>query len=83
MKAKWGKGSLLLNSIPRAFSNYYLIKPQNCYFAINALRYLPQQTIYWDEYYQAPSIGSRFRVMNKSIRKASEASYDESPLGLS
>lgn len=79
MKAKWGKGTLLLNSTPRAFSNYYLIKSQNCYFAINALRYLPQQTIYWDEYYQAPSIRSRFRVMNKSIRKASEASYDESP----
>ncbi|MFY7829089.1 MAG: DUF4350 domain-containing protein [Flectobacillus sp.] len=79
IKIKWGNGTFFLNSTPKAFSNYYVISPSNSHFAINALRYLPQQTIYWDEYYQAASFGSGYRTMSKSIQKAGEASYDESP----
>lgn len=47
-----GKGQILISSLPQAFSNYYLLKGEVNY-ASNAISYLSEGAIYWDEYYKS------------------------------
>ena len=49
-----GKGRLYLNSAPRLFSNYFLLKDDNYLYLDNVFSYLrpDPKDIYWDEYYK-------------------------------
>jgi hypothetical protein len=46
-----GDGSLILNTTPLAFSNYYLLKDENHQFAERSLSMLPDMPLHWAEYY--------------------------------
>ncbi|MGB0886790.1 MAG: DUF4350 domain-containing protein [Vicingaceae bacterium] len=52
IKVKYGKGNIYINTLPKAFTNYYLTDSLNYDYAFRALSYLPNQTIIWDEYYK-------------------------------
>lgn len=46
-----GKGALILNCTPMAFTNIHLLDSVNHEFASASLSYLPQRETYWTEYY--------------------------------
>lgn len=49
-----GKGKILLNTTPQAFTNFFLLHKDNFEYAEKALAYLPAEgTLYWDEYKKA------------------------------
>lgn len=52
LKAPFGEGSFYFSSTPIAFTNYNVLWEKNYQFIENALSYLPQQTVIWDEYYK-------------------------------
>lgn len=49
VSVQFGKGTVLLHTLPEAFSNYYLLGGNEQY-AANVLSYIQPQKIYWDEY---------------------------------
>jgi hypothetical protein len=54
VRIPYGHGKFYLHTTPIAFSNYSLTKKENLDYAGRALSYLPQGTIYWDEYNKTP-----------------------------
>lgn len=52
IKAGWGKGTILINCTPMAFTNIHLLDTANYEFAEGLLSYLPEREIIWTEYYQ-------------------------------
>lgn len=52
IKISMGKGSIYINTLPNAFTNYFLTDTINYTYPIYALSYLPNQPIIWDEYYK-------------------------------
>ena len=55
-----GKGRILLNTTPQAFSNFFLLYGNNFEYAEKALAYLPADgTLYWDEY---KKVGKTFQT---------------------
>ena len=45
-----GKGKFLINTLPEAFSNYYMLQPQHAYTA-NLISFIPpSDRVYWDSY---------------------------------
>lgn len=79
IKMAFGRGFFYLSTVPKAFSNYYVIQNSSSEYAFKALSYLPQQTIFWDEYIQMPSFGKGFRTIAKSQKNLGDDSYDTSP----
>lgn len=58
----YGKGSLILSSTPRIFTNYYMVQEDRRPFISQALSYLPYEgELWWDEYYKKENL--RFRDM--------------------
>lgn len=53
IKVNYGKGNIYVNTLPMAFTNYYLTDSVNYDYAFRALSYLPNQAVIWDEYYKA------------------------------
>jgi len=53
IKINMGKGSIFINTLPNAFSNYFLTDTLNYSYPIYALSNLPNQPTFWDEYYKA------------------------------
>jgi hypothetical protein len=51
IRIKWGKGNLILNSTPLAFTNIYLLSKENHRFISATLSYLPVTDVEWTEYY--------------------------------
>lgn len=51
LRIPWGKGELIINSTPLAFTNNYLLY-RNHRFISQTLSYLPERPIWWTEYYQ-------------------------------
>jgi hypothetical protein len=51
IRVAWGKGSLILNCTPLAFTNIYLLSKENHDYASSSLSYLPKTDIEWTEYY--------------------------------
>jgi len=50
IKISEGKGNLFLNTLPQAFSNYYMLKG-NDHYAATSLAFLEDQSaLYWDDY---------------------------------
>jgi hypothetical protein len=54
LRVPFGKGALLLNTTPRAFTNYYMLKDTTAQYIARTLSYLPEdaQTVIWDEFYR-------------------------------
>ncbi|OQD42627.1 hypothetical protein BUL40_08850 [Croceivirga radicis] len=52
IKSKFGEGQFYINTIPQAFSNYYLLNGNEEY-AANALSYLNDEPLFWDSYKKA------------------------------
>lgn len=49
-----GKGQILLNTTPQAFTNFFILYEDNFEYVERALAYLPADaTLYWDEYKKA------------------------------
>jgi hypothetical protein len=51
LRIPWGKGELIINSTPLAFTNNYLLY-RNHRFISQTLSHLPEREIWWTEYYQ-------------------------------
>lgn len=49
IRVTYGKGHFYLNTTPQAFTNYYMLRGNQEYVA-NALSYLKDRDIYWDNY---------------------------------
>lgn len=47
-----GKGAIILNSTPLAFTNIYALKEENHQFITNTFSYLPEDKLTWTQYYQ-------------------------------
>ncbi len=63
IKVQEGKGNFYFNTLPEAFSNYYMLKNQGNY-AAHVLSYLGKRTtIYWDDY-----LKDGRRVVNSPMR---------------
>ncbi|RDC64266.1 DUF4350 domain-containing protein [Adhaeribacter pallidiroseus] len=62
---RFGKGVFYLNTVPAAFTNYYVLSPQHANYAATALSYLPTQPVFWDEYQKQGGMGEQsvFRVL--------------------
>ena len=53
LKAEFGKGRILMHSMPEAFSNYFLLSNSNFSYAEAVLSYLDHnKPVYWDRYYK-------------------------------
>ncbi len=71
---KHGKGKIYINTLPAAFTNYFLTDSLNYSYAFNALSYLDKNTLIWDDYYKIgkPIITSplRFILSNPALKFA-------------
>ncbi len=69
-----GKGNLILNSTPLAFTNIYLLSSHNHEFAAGTLSFLPPEDVTWTEYYHVgrmeASTPLRFILTNEPLRWA-------------
>lgn len=52
IRIKYGIGNIFLNTVPLAFTNYYLLNFDNNDYISKVLSHLPSQTTYWDDYYK-------------------------------
>ena len=59
IRIRIGKGFLYLCSVPRAFTNYYLLKDEARPFMESAFSLLPNRPVLWDEYYKVGRDGSQ------------------------
>lgn len=69
-----GKGAILLNCTPIAFTNIYLLSNQNHDFISHSLSYLPPRETYWTEFYHLGRMESssplRFILTTEPLRWA-------------
>ena len=65
VEIRFGRGKIYLHSYPLAFTNYYLTEENNAEYASKCLSYLPNRTVYWDEYY---SNGGRLDEAQSPLR---------------
>jgi hypothetical protein len=49
IKTSFGKGSFIINTLPIAYTNYYLLSDNSSYSA-NSFSYLKNHMLYWDDY---------------------------------
>ncbi len=70
---KYGKGHVILCTLPHAFTNYYILKPSNLDFILQTLTRMPLQTVWWDEHYKsgrAKDTPLRYILDNSSLKWA-------------
>lgn len=74
VNVKWGKGKLIVCSVPLAFTNIYLLKDDHYKFCETTLSHLPVQDVIWTEYYHLGRMESqtplRFVLTNEPLRWA-------------
>ncbi len=67
-----GKGVLIINCTPMAFTNIHLLDGQNHEFASASLSYLPNKNTYWTEFYHLGRMEAatplRFILQNEPLR---------------
>ncbi len=56
VQINWGKGKIILSTVPEVFTNYLFVNENNYDYVYKALSYLPNQKVIWDEYYKAGNI---------------------------
>lgn len=59
IRIKYGNGNFFLNTVPMAFTNYYLLESGNNEYVYKALSHLPDQDTFWDDYYK---MGNKFNA---------------------
>ncbi|MEY4541418.1 MAG: hypothetical protein RLZZ306_3175 [Bacteroidota bacterium] len=79
IQVNFGKGSFYLNSVPMAFTNFYMVKNDNSDYVFKALSYLPEQQTFWDEYVNVMSISKTAKSTSKSRDAKGESDVEESP----
>ena len=79
IRINFGEGMFFLNTVPMAFTNFYMVKNDNSDYAFKALSYLPEQPIFWDEYVNKMSIGKSVKSISKSREAKGEEDIQESP----
>ena len=79
IRVNFGEGMFFLNTVPMAFTNFYMVKNDNSDYAFKALSYLPEQPIFWDEYINKMSIGKSVKSISKSREAKGEEDIQESP----
>ena len=79
IRVNFGKGMFFLNSVPMAFTNFYMVKNDNSNYVFKALSYLPEQPIFWDEYVNKISIGKSVKSISKSREAKGQEDVQESP----
>jgi hypothetical protein len=74
LRMTWGKGTIILNSTPIAFTNVYMVLGDNSNFVSASLSYLPESNVHWTEYFQRgrneAQTPLRFILKNESLRWA-------------
>jgi hypothetical protein len=74
LRIKWGKGNLILNSTPMAFTNIYFLSQNNHAFISETLSYLPSENVRRTEYYHVGRMESssplRFILNNEALKWA-------------
>jgi hypothetical protein len=74
IRMRWGEGDLIVNTTPMAFTNIYILSKNNDAFISNALSCLPNQKVYWTEYYHLGRMEAttplRFILTNEPLRWA-------------
>lgn len=50
LRIRYGRGQFLIQNLPLAFTNYYVLDPATSDYAFKALSFLPAGPTYWDEY---------------------------------
>lgn len=74
IRVAWGRGEILLHTVPLAFTNYFLLHHNHADYVYRALSYLPDQDILWDEYYKpgrnAARTPLRFALQDYALSKA-------------
>ncbi len=71
----YGGGRILLHNNPFAFTNYYMLKPENAAYAAKCFSYLQGNEIVWNEYFNQSKDGSseasfRFILSKEPLRWA-------------
>ena len=79
IQVNFGKGTFYLNTVPMAFTNFYMVKNDNSDYVFKALSYLPEQPTFWDEYVNVMSFGKAARSTSKSREAKGEEDVEESP----
>ena len=79
IQVTFGKGTFFLNTVPMAFSNFYMVKNDNSDYVFKALSYLPEKPTFWDEYVNVISIGKSVKNISKSREVRGEEDVEESP----
>ena len=62
VRMDFGAGHFYLCSVPLAFTNYFVLKPNTRGFAEGALRYLPARPVWWDEFSKRGRSGDQSRL---------------------
>ena len=77
LKFPIGKGALYLSSDPIAFTNFFMVHPENHEFVSNMLSYLPDDhDVIWDEYYKVRNLRRKqFEGNDDSSNSDSAISY--------
>ncbi len=76
VRVTYGKGQVYLHNLPLAFTNYYVVDPVTGNHAFEALSYLPEQPVFWDEYLKRGRIPDneksvfRYIVSQPALRSA-------------
>ena len=79
IQVNFGKGTFFLNTVPMAFTNFYMVKNDNSDYVFKALSYLPEQPTFWDEYVNVMSIGKSAKSTSKSREAKGGDDTQESP----
>lgn len=76
-----GRGHFYICAVPRAFTNYYLLRPRTQSFAAAALAYLPARQAWWDEFQKQGPIGEQSLLRVLLAHDALRAAYYLTLLG--
>ena len=57
VQVNYGQGQFFLHNLPLAFTNYFVVDASTNKHAFQALSYLPEQQVYWDEYQKQGRFG--------------------------
>ncbi len=74
LRIPWGKGSIIINTTPLAFTNNYLVANNTHEFVEGTLSFLPESRTWWTSYYQVGRLEAqtplRFILSNDALRWA-------------
>ena len=67
IRIRAGKGNLYLHSNPLAFSNYFMLRPENVQYAAGVFSHLDSKNIIWDEFSKIPLPGAHNNAYNSPL----------------